>query len=282
MSKPNPEPATVIVNTCFICGEEADTEEHLFPKWLQNKYNLWNQKINLPNDTGITYKHLKIPCCAECNNVRLSGIETRIKDDTADDVDLWQWGAKIHYGLLKKHDFLEWDRRNPGYKIGDVIKPDDPMELDRHLIHSIHGEFSTHPSPFGSVYRFKFEQEEIYHFAHIIQPGALCICLGNRGYVIFIRDTGTLLRQPGIQELFEKHRLQANLGKMLNFFANAWVHLYRYKATIPIVMSSRQIAVVGRAKLIEELPFPNDMFLELWRYVTANPENTITNPIEGS
>lgn len=30
--------------TCFLCGasDQSMTEEHVFPKWLQKKYNLWN------------------------------------------------------------------------------------------------------------------------------------------------------------------------------------------------------------------------------------------------
>lgn len=265
------------MNTCFICGEPATTDEHIFPKWLQHKHDLWNQKIALPNETTISYRQLTIPCCATCNNERLSAIETRIKDEVASDQDLWQWGAKIHFGLLRKHDFLEWDRRHPGYKIGEVIKPNDPLELDRHLIHSIHGSFATHPNPFGSIYRFNFKSQEPYHFAHLIQPAGICICLGKTGYVIFIRDGGSLSRQPSIQQHFEKHSIDCNIGKMLNFFANAWVHLYRHKATHPMLMTPNSIAIIGKAKLIEELPFSNEMFLDLWRYVTGNPENTITN-----
>lgn len=38
-------------NSCFLCGKECDikTAEHIFPKWLQHKYDLWNQKLTVTN-----------------------------------------------------------------------------------------------------------------------------------------------------------------------------------------------------------------------------------------
>ena len=266
------------MSTCFVCGKAATTEEHIFPKWLQNKYQLWEQTIGLPNETKIKYRQLKIPCCAPCNNIILSSIETRIRDSTASIEDIWKWGAKIHFGLARKDEFLDWDRKNPGYKIGEVIKAEDPLELDRHLVHCLHGEFHTHPSPFGSVYVFNFDAEQPYHFVHLVHPiAALCICLGKMGYVIFIKDTGTLVRQPSIQAKFADESSNSHLGKMLNFFANAIAHLVRYRTTFPIMMSTNSIAILGRPKLIEEVPFTDEMFHALWRYVTANPHAPIVD-----
>ena len=39
-------------NKCFLCGillGDADTKEHLFPKWLLRRYNLWDAEIVLLN-----------------------------------------------------------------------------------------------------------------------------------------------------------------------------------------------------------------------------------------
>jgi len=40
--------------TCFVCGKKAETVEHLFPKWLQRKFNIWDQKIKIPNQTFVS------------------------------------------------------------------------------------------------------------------------------------------------------------------------------------------------------------------------------------
>lgn len=268
------------MTSCFICGGPANTQEHVFPKWLQNQFKLWDQRVGLPNKTTIPYRDVRIPCCGTCNNEVLAPIEAKIKNNSASNSEIWKWAAKIHFGLLRKDDFLDWDRRNPGYKIGDVIKNHDPLELERHLVHSIHGEFKTHPDPFGSVFVFNFKAEEPYHFVHHVKPAGLCICLGKTGYVIFVSDTGTLVRQPSVMESYAKHSNDSHLGKMLNFYANGWAHLVRHRTSIPMVMTPKFIAVTGRAKLIEEIPFTDEMYRELWHYVTDNPDNPIVSQEE--
>lgn len=61
---------------CFLCGcrlekNNNNSAEHIFPKWLQKKYNLWKREIALPNETTIKYNQLTIPCCKNCNNTYL-------------------------------------------------------------------------------------------------------------------------------------------------------------------------------------------------------------------
>lgn len=109
---------------CFLCGEKIlnnDSVEHIFPKWLQHKFNLWNQSIALLNQTTIKYKNLVIPCCLRCNNNYLSNIEKVIKDSfeqgfeafsNLDELIIFQWISKISYGLLFKELSLLADRRD--------------------------------------------------------------------------------------------------------------------------------------------------------------------------
>lgn len=265
------------METCFVCSRPAESEEHVIPKWLQNQYDLWNQKLTLPNRTTITYKQLKIPCCLDCNNNLLSQLETKVQSGAATDEEIWKWAAKIHFGLLRKDDFLEWDRRNPGYKIGQVIKQDDPLELDRHLAHSLHGGFKTDPSPWGSVYRFKFDEPVEYQFAHLISPAGLAVAFGDKGYVIFVNDTGSLSRQPDVRRSYDFHRKNTHLGKMLNFFASSWVHLFRHRVTYPFLMTPNSISLIGSPKLKETLPFDDEDYRQLWAYITSNPDAEIVN-----
>lgn len=112
-------------NSCFICADELSdnnrTEEHVIPKWVQEKYNLWNQELTLSNFTTIPYRQLKIPCCLRCNN-RLSLIEKQIREAIELGVDaveslpqynLFQWLAKIYLGMMYKELFLNLDRQDP-------------------------------------------------------------------------------------------------------------------------------------------------------------------------
>lgn len=106
---------------CFLCGGEPDSQEHVFPKWLQRKYDLWNQRIYFPNGTSIQYKDLKIPCCKNCNNKSLSQLENKIKEavnggyekfKNLDELTILQWVTKVYYGNLFKKLNLLIDRKN--------------------------------------------------------------------------------------------------------------------------------------------------------------------------
>lgn len=98
---------------CFLCGKYLNekSSEHVFPKWLLNEFNLWNKTITLLNQTSITYKRLKIPCCKQCNNVFLSKVEKIINEKykegfkaflKLDELIIYQWIGKMFYGLLFK------------------------------------------------------------------------------------------------------------------------------------------------------------------------------------
>src|SRR5882672_7861173 len=112
-------------STCFLCGRRLTstnrTDEHVFPKWVQSRFSLWNQKLTLLNGTQIPYRNLTIPCCRACNGKHLSAIENTIKAATLkgyravselDPLTLFLWLGKIFYGLLYKELFLVRDRKS--------------------------------------------------------------------------------------------------------------------------------------------------------------------------
>src|SRR6516162_8370931 len=72
---------------CFLCAHHFDethiTSEHVIPKWLQRRFDLWNQKLILLNRTNIPYRALTVPCCEECNSYRLQPIEIDMSDAVA-------------------------------------------------------------------------------------------------------------------------------------------------------------------------------------------------------
>ena len=112
---------------CFLCGsrlrKSTRSDEHVFPKWLLHRFNLWNQQLKLLNRTAIPYRALKIPCCRRCNSHHWAPIEEHVKNATARGPSavrrlskrtLYLWLAKILYGILYKEGLLPLDRKNPG------------------------------------------------------------------------------------------------------------------------------------------------------------------------
>jgi hypothetical protein len=69
---------------CFICGishAEADfNDEHVFPKWILRKYDLYKQSITLPNETKFKYNKYILPCCKQCNSLMGKKIEEPVRN----------------------------------------------------------------------------------------------------------------------------------------------------------------------------------------------------------
>jgi hypothetical protein len=113
-------------SVCFLCGCDLNSEnrsdEHVVPRWVQDRFNLWNQRLTLLNGTTIAYRQLKIPCCCVCNNEALSRVENEVRQavelgvEAVSDLDsrtLFVWLGKIFFGLLYRELFLRADLTRP-------------------------------------------------------------------------------------------------------------------------------------------------------------------------
>jgi hypothetical protein len=232
--------------TCFICGRKAETVEHVIPKWLLHRYNLWDELLMLPNKTSIPYGRILVPSCAKCNQEVYGALENRVSSGKASDSDIWKWANKIHYALCYKDRFWAWDRANPDYKIGDIISSNDPIERDRHFLHCVSGNFHTDPDPFGSVFKFEFATFSEFAFAHIIHSQSISICLGDVGYVVFVADGQALKRDIGLNEFFKSFPKPVKIENMLFFHANCIEMMERHELGQNIIMSNSLLAIVGK------------------------------------
>jgi hypothetical protein len=247
-------------DTCFICGRKAITLEHVIPKWLQRRFNLWNQLLSLPNGDSIPYRKVLVPACKRCNNEVYGSLERRMSENVASDSDIWKWANKIHYSLAYRDRIMQWDLKNPGYKIGDVIKSNDPIERDRHFLHCVSGDFKTEPYPFGSVFRFNFSPRQDFAFAHIIYSSSICISVGDVGYVVFVIDGQALKNDIATNEAYEKLPRDTKKEDMLFFYAQCIEHLVRHKLGQNIIMSQNFIARIGKTVVHDSEPVNKERF----------------------
>lgn len=153
--------AVTLPTACLFCGadltDENRTQEHVFPHWLQLRYDLANQTIALANDTDLKYAQLLVPACRECNGVHASQLEGRVADGSASDQDMWLWMLKMQLGTFywESGRPLSRDRRQPEH--GEAIFPLDAIDLSYfHTVFSaIKGDGATfEPSPSGTLLRF--------------------------------------------------------------------------------------------------------------------------------
>lgn len=114
------------VDRCVMCREVLDdttkTVEHIFPQWLQNKFDLWNKKITLPNNSKTPYRQFTVPCCKECNNGAMSAWEKIVQTATEkgydefikldEEIVVW-WLLKIYYSKIVKELTFKDNIKNP-------------------------------------------------------------------------------------------------------------------------------------------------------------------------
>lgn len=117
---------------CVMCrnklNKDTRTQEHIYPKWLQERYNLYNEFITLPNGSNTPYRQLTVPCCKECNGGIMSEWEKQIQQASAEGYDsfiklneeviVW-WLMKLYYSkLIKELTYRE-----------NIKDPNSPMML---------------------------------------------------------------------------------------------------------------------------------------------------------
>jgi len=193
-------------STCFLCSAPLRTrnrsDEHVFPKWLQNRFKLWDQRLDLINLTSIPYRQLTIPCCKTCNNVHLARIEDSMRaavDSGPNAVaklphsTVYMWLSKIFYGILYRESLLRADRR-----IG--IRPIVPKQVLQEL--RLHHDFMqgirrSLDFPFGvpgSIFIFGTAQpnriESQFDFLDNHANLSIALRMGSVGIVCCLQDGG--------------------------------------------------------------------------------------------
>ncbi len=192
-------------NRCFLCGTDGGeaglTAEHVFPKWLQQEFRLWDQPLCLLNGTSLPYRSLTIACCDTCNRIHLAHLERAVSAAVRggyatfralDSAVLYQWLLKIFYGILFKESFLLGDRRDA--ESGSIIPGTVLRQLS--MCHSLL-QSARFPTEFlgnvaWSIYRFRcYEYEDFrqnFDFSDSIQTLTIAMRMGPVGVIACLQD----------------------------------------------------------------------------------------------
>lgn len=204
----NPDEDMAFTNDrCFLCGTylvDEGTEEHVFPKWLLNKYDLWNARIGLLNGTDIPYKQLTIPCCAKCNGEHLSQLEKTIASAAEqgyegfsglDEIILFKWIAKIFYGLQFRELSLIANRRDPAS--GYIRLPEQLKEYKflHNLLQSVRLPYKFIGHRPWSIFLFRtleYGDTRDFDYHDDMIPCVFSMRLGKVGIVAALSDHGAI------------------------------------------------------------------------------------------
>jgi hypothetical protein len=189
---------------CFLCGDaivEAEaTREHVFPQWLQHRYNLWDQQLTLLNGTWIPYRQLTVPCCQPCNGGVLSQLEDEIQRaveggyhevSQLPDLRLFQWGAKTLFGILFKETALATDRRNP--ESPSIVPPSylDNFSVLHDLLQSVRVPARFEGGPIYSVLAAPVHDlgsSHSFDFADSVHDQVVAVRAGGVGIIVSFVD----------------------------------------------------------------------------------------------
>lgn len=194
---------------CFICGASPDNtefnNEHVIPRWILRRYDLFDRNMTLPNGTEILYGQNTVPCCQACNTLLGRELEEPMRalissgfsamfDQLPNSISLiFRWLClivfKTHYRdrLLR----MNQDRRAPDACIGDIYD-----WADLHHIHAVARSIYTgchiEPEVIGSIHIFEAQHnglEEAFDFADLYPSQTVLVKLGNIAIVSVLNDS---------------------------------------------------------------------------------------------
>jgi hypothetical protein len=190
---------------CFLCGhplENEKTNEHVFPKWIQQKYHLQNRRLFLLNRMEIPYRKLTIPCCPSCNTQYLSRVENVFKQYFEkgfsefmglNKLTIYQWMGKIFYGLLFKELSLLIEPSDPTQ--GFITNPELLQELRtlHTFLQSVRMPFDFvgfRPWSIFLVETHSYGDERDFDYHDEIFTLTFSIRLGDIGIIACLEDNG--------------------------------------------------------------------------------------------
>lgn len=196
-----------ITKICFLCKEEKElTDEHVFPQWMQRKFDLWKKFIVMKDGSQQEYGRLKIPCCKECNGTYLSQKEKEISElikrkniqelkNIEESIFIWLY--KIMYGINYKEMFMKSDKKK---------LDSEPLVLKEELLNkeatnlflqSVLGKVKFHSfSPYSMfIFNIVDSEEDIFYYASEPYIQFVSIILGNIGIICSFQDDGYIKQE---------------------------------------------------------------------------------------
>ena len=209
---------------CFLCAKHFDdvhlTDEHVIPKWAQNRFELWNEKLTLLNGTIIPYRLLTVPCCEECNKYRLQPIETSMSSAVTKGPEavqalgantIFMWLGKIFYGILYRELSLLIDRKDPGGLT--IATPELLKEYETHLFFLQQAREKVKLVDFtpGSIYVFRCQSPPYprlqWDLCDNIQTMFIGVRMGDVAIIAVLGDGGAQMIFTDVYQRFESLRL---------------------------------------------------------------------------
>lgn len=194
---------------CFMCGVSPnDAEfngEHIIPKWVLKKFDLFAQSVTLPNETLLRYDQYVTPCCKSCNSHLGGTIERSVAEivnkghrAVAEYVlEKGPWLFFVWLNLL----FLKTHLKDNSLRLHrNLLKPDDKIAAayawnKLHHIHCIarsgYTETILDPTALGSLFILPAQPTTFDRFDYhdLYGPQTIMIRLDDTVFVCVLNDS---------------------------------------------------------------------------------------------
>lgn len=272
----------VMGDGCFICGASPDekpfNDEHIVPRWLLKRYNLFDKTVVLPTGEHRHYRSYTVPCCVECNSLLGAQVETPVSQlldgdyvDIAERLDeanlglLFIWLSllffKVH--LRDRAVRVHKDRRLGPEVIGDLY---DWSEM--HHLHAVarspFTRASLMPEAFGSLRIFEIESRlkgKGYDYLDLTFDQTLILRLGPIGIVATLNDsTAAESAWSERLDLIEGPISGLQLREIGAMFAIANRNLIKRPMFMTLVYDKTTVEIVAARPPLELKPFEPEEF----------------------
>ena len=197
-----------ICNTdnCFVCGIENNktifNDEHVIPRWILKRYDLFGKNISLPNNKKFKYGKYKISCCKECNSLLGDNLEKKISEGFAgtynDSVTFFDqnrelvfiWVCLLYIKTHLRDRSFKYDFQSDK-KIGDDYEWGELHHIYC-MARSVYTEIDIDKSVYGSMYIFpcaEYDWDESYDYIDLYGTGTVLIRLGNICIITVLNDS---------------------------------------------------------------------------------------------
>lgn len=193
-------------DTCFVCGvEKTDStfnDEHIIPRWVLKRYELFGKEITLPNGRTYRYGKYKIPCCKSCNSLLGGNIEKKISEGFSGNYDaavsflknnrelVFIWVCLLYIKTHLKDRAFKYDFKSDK-KIGDNYDWEGLHHIHC-MARSIYTNVSIEKSVYGSIFVYpcaELDEGERYDYIDLYGTGTVLIRLGDFFIICVLNDS---------------------------------------------------------------------------------------------
>jgi len=192
---------------CGVSPREKDfNNEHVIPKWILRKLDIYKLSITLPNQSKVRYDQYTLPCCKECNTFLGANIEEEIRlvvDGGIESVNsyimgngpqkifLWLSLIFLKTHLKDRHLRKHLDKRNGE----ETISSDYDWGLLHHIhcmVRSVKTGVSISNKCFGTTFVFPAktaEHIEKYDYRDVYAANTILLRINDIAFLAVLDDS---------------------------------------------------------------------------------------------